>query len=108
MNTFTINGKKYTAPKFDFNTVCYFEEAGISLAEGRKKPSALIRAYFAILFDGDKEEAGKELEAHMVNGGTFDEMMTAMTKEMNESDFFQKITEKTNSKKKQTEKSADQ
>ena len=91
MNRFTINGKSYVAPKFDFNTVCEFEEAGISLQDAKNKPTSMIRMYFALLFDGDKEAAGKELEQHMIDGGTFDELTEAMIREMNESRFFQAI-----------------
>ena len=95
MNRFTINGVVYNAPKFDFNTVCDFEEAGISIAEAKKKPTSMIRAYFALLFDGDKDAAGKELEKHMVSGGSFEELTNAMIKEMNESDFFRALTKRT-------------
>lgn len=95
MNRFTINGVVYDAPKFDFNTVCDFEEAGISIAEAKKKPTSMIRAYFALLFDGDKDAAGKELETHMINGGTFEELTNAMIKEMNDSDFFRALTTRT-------------
>ncbi len=95
MNYFTINNKRYKAPVFDFNTVCDFEEAGISLAEAKNKPTAMLRMYFTLLFDGDKEAAGKELEQHMINGGTFEELTNAMIKEMSESRFFQAISKKT-------------
>lgn len=92
MNRFTINGVVYTAPKFDFNTVCDLEEAGISISEAKNKPTSMLRMYFALLFDGDKVAAGRELEQHMINGGTFEELSNAMVKEMNESDFFRAIT----------------
>lgn len=113
MNRFTINGIVYDAPKFDFNTVCNFEEAGISLAEARKKPTSMIRAYFALLFDGDKEAAGKELEKHMIAGGSFEELTNAMIQEMNESDFFRALTKRTETedqpaKKKKTEKESEE
>ena len=48
--------------------------------------------YFALLFDGDKDAAGKELEQHMIDGGSFEELTEAMVKEMNESRFFQAIS----------------
>ena len=92
MNKFTINGVTYKAPPFDFNLVCDLEEAGVSLAEAQDKPQAVIRAYFAVLIDGDKKTAGRELSQHMINGGTFDELTDAMLKEMDESDFFRAIT----------------
>ncbi len=103
MNYFTINGKRYKAPAFDFNTVCEFEEAGISLSDAAKKPTSMIRMYFALLFDGDKEKAGKELEQHMIDGGTFEELTDAMVKEMNESRFFQAITKNSETTTPETE-----
>lgn len=106
MNRFTINGKSYIAPKFDFNTVCDFEEAGISLQDARKKPTSMIRMYFALLFDGDKDAAGKELEQHMIDGGTFDELTEAMVKEMNESRFFQAISSRADKSDQAGEKAA--
>ena len=90
-NTFTINNKRYKAPVFDFNTVCDFEEAGISLADAKSKPMSMLRMYFTLLFDGDKEAAGKELEEHMIKGGDFSELTNVMIKEMNESRFFQAL-----------------
>lgn len=111
MNRFTINGVVYNAPKFDFNTVCDFEEAGISLTEARQKPTSMIRAYFALLFDNDKNAAGQELEKHMIAGGTFEELTNAMIKEMNESDFFRALTKRTETETqsaKKTKKSEDE
>ena len=106
MNRFTINGKSYIAPKFDFNTVCDFEEAGISLQDAKKKPTSMIRMYFALLFDGDKDAAGKELEQHMIDGGTFDELTEAMVTEMNESRFFQAISSRAEKSDQAGEKTA--
>lgn len=102
-NYFTINGKRYTAPKFDFNAVCEFEEAGIPLAEAKNKSTAMIRVYFSLLFDGDKETAGNELEKHMIDGGTLEELADAMTKELQESRFFQAVSKKSAETSQETE-----
>lgn len=91
-NTFTINGKKYTAKPFDFNLVCDLEEAGVPVSEMKKKPTATARAYFALCYDGDKEDAGTEIEQHMINGGDLKDLMSSMMKEMNASDFFQALS----------------
>lgn len=91
-NTFTINGRVYTAPEFTFNTLCDFEEAGISIQDAQKKPTSMIRMYFALLFDGDRETAGSELEKHMMSGGSLEEISTAMIKELENSRFFQALS----------------
>lgn len=95
MNRFTINGKTYIAKPFDFNTVCDLEECGVPIAEMKKKPTATARAYFSLCFDGEKDDAGAEIEQHMINGGTLNELIQAMLTEMNNSDFFQAISKRT-------------
>ena len=88
---FVINGKRYTAKPFDFNTVCDLEDNGVSLAEMSKKPMSMARAYFALCFGGSKEDARKEIQAHVKAGGDFNDLYKAMGDEMNESDFFQAL-----------------
>lgn len=91
MNTFTINGKEYKAKPFDFNLVCDLEDMGISLEQAGNKPMSMVRAYFGLCAGKGKEFAGKEMEAHIIGGGTFDNIMTAMSDEMEKSDFFQAL-----------------
>lgn len=88
---FTINGQKYRAKEFDFNTVCDLEDNGVSLQDMTKKPMSMARAYFALCLNGDKEKAGKEIQAHIQAGGDFNELYTVMGEEMNASDFFQAL-----------------
>ena len=91
---FTINGKRYTAKPFDFNTVCDLEDNGVSLSAMREKPMSMARAYFALCYNGSKEEAGNEIQAHVLAGGNFNDLYEAMGAEMNESDFFQALNKK--------------
>ena len=93
---FTINEKRYQAKPFDFNTVCDLEDNGVSLQDMSKKPMSMARAYFALCFNGDIEKAGKEIQEHVMNGGDFNELYTAMGEELNESDFFQALNKKQN------------
>lgn len=95
MNTFKINGKDYVAKKFDFNLVCDLEEMGISLADAASKPMTTARAYFAICTGRGKEFAGAELESHIVNGGDFNDLIVAMSEEMENSDFFRNLSKRT-------------
>lgn len=91
MNTFTVNGTEYKAKPFDFNLVCDLEDMGISLEEAGRKPMSMVRAYFGLCVGKGKEYAGKELEAHIIGGGKFDDIMTAMSDEMEKSDFFRNL-----------------
>ena len=91
MNTFTVNGTEYKAKPFDFNLVCDLEDMGISLEEAGRKPMSMVRAYFGMCTGKGKEVAGKELEAHIIGGGKFDDIMTAMSDEMEKSDFFRNL-----------------
>lgn len=110
MNTFTVNGKEYKAKPFDFNLVCDLEDMGISLEQAGNKPMSMARAYFGLCAGKGKEFSGKEIDAHIINGGTLEEVMDAMSEEMEKSDFFRainKATEEktpTNQKKKTSEK----
>lgn len=92
-NTFTINGKKHTAAPFDFNLVCDLEEKGIQMEEMSKKQMSTLRAYLALCTGMSIEQAGKELEAHKIAGGSFEEISRAFNSEMEKSDFFRSLTQ---------------
>lgn len=91
MNRFTVNGKTYTAKEFDVNTICDLEDYGVSLDDMNKKGMSMIRAYFALCADIDREVAGTEIKNHIIGGGTFEDIANPMSKEMQESDFFQAL-----------------
>lgn len=94
MKTFKVNGKEYKAKAFDFNLICDLEDMGISLGQAENKPMSMVRAYFGLCAGRDKEFAGKEMEAHIVGGGKFDDILGAMSDEMEKSDFFRNLKEK--------------
>lgn len=91
MRTFILNGNEYIAKPFDFNMVCDLEDMGISLEEAHEKPTAMVRAYVAVCIGRNKEFAGAEMEQHIINGGSFAEIMGIMSDEMDKSDFFRHI-----------------
>lgn len=95
MSAFTINGTEYKAKPFDFNLVCDLEDMGISLEEAGEKPMSMVRAYFGLCTGKGKTYAGKELEAHIIGGGKFDDIMAAMSDEMDKSDFFRNLSKTT-------------
>lgn len=94
MRKFTINGKRYDAKPFDFNTVCDLEDNGVSLTQMKEKPMSMVRAYFALCYGGSREDAGKEIQSHVLAGGNFNDLYKVMGDEMNESDFFQALNKK--------------
>ena len=95
MRTFTINGKRYNAKPFNYNTVCNLEDNGVSIADMSKKPMSMARAYFALYFGGDIDKAGDEIDAHVQNGGDLNEIYTVIGEEINDSGFFQALSKKT-------------
>lgn len=94
MRTFTVNGKEYKAKAFDFNLVCDLEDMGISLQEAGNKPMSMVRAYFGLCTGRGKEYAGKEMESHIIGGGSFYDVINAMNEEMEKSDFFHNLNQK--------------
>lgn len=90
---FTINGKKYAAKPFDFNTVCELEANGVPLTQMKDKPMSMVRAYLALCLNGNVEEAGKEIQSHILAGGNFNDIYTVMGEEMNDSDFFRALNQ---------------
>lgn len=105
MKTFKINEKEYVAKPFDFNLICDLEDMGVSLQDAGRKPMVMIRAYFALCSGGNAEFAGKEMEQHLINGGSFDEISNLMSDELEKSDFFRSLSKTT---EKKTRKSTSQ
>lgn len=93
MKKFTINNQTYIAKPFDFNLVCDLEDMGIQLTQVGTKATSLIRAYFGVCSGLDKDSAGSELQEHVLNGGTFEEISEVIRHELDNSDFFRKLNE---------------
>lgn len=92
---FTVNNRRYEAREFDFNLICDLQEMGVNILDMsgiRKNPIGILRNYLALCMDADKDIAGSELQEHIVNGGTFEELMNVVIKMMDESDFFQALS----------------
>lgn len=98
MKIFVVNGNKYQSKEFDFNMICDLEDMGITIEEISKKPRAVIRAYFALCAGKGKDFAGKEMEAHLIAGGSLECISDAMSEEMEKSDFFRKLREEAEKK----------
>ena len=81
----------YTAKDFSFNLLCDLEETGLTLDEMDRKPMSLVRMYFTFCSGLDKIKAGAELENHLINGGSFDDILDVMGTKMEESGFFRAL-----------------
>lgn len=93
MRTFTLNNITYTALPFGFNTICDLEDLGVSLEDMNTKPLSMVRAYIGLCIGKDKVFTGKQIEEHMINGGTLQDVISVMSEEMNDSDFFRSLTQ---------------
>ena len=95
-----VNGKTYQAKEVDFNFICRLELDGIEFSKIDKKYMNLIKSYVAYCMDADTEDAGKEIEQHLINGGSFNDFNDIIAQKMEDSDFFrsmgQKKTEESN------------
>ena len=86
-----INNREYIIPELNFNAMCTLEELGASFSEMDKKVLSTVRAFLALAMGGDTEKAGKEMEAHIASGGSFDEIMVDISRAVEESGFFQAL-----------------
>lgn len=101
MKKFILNGKEYEInEKVDFGTICELEEAGVELfALGKgEKTFSQIRNLIAYFTGLTKEEANEEIEEHLLNGGSLDQV-SELIGLIAESDFFQKMVAMQNKKK---------
>ena len=93
MRTIQINGKKYQSAELTFNNVCRMEEMDAPITYGAKVSFSMLRAYLALCMNTSKENAGDELEKHIINGGNMDDLADAMNEAVENSDFFRKLQE---------------
>lgn len=83
-----INGKEITAKPLDFNATIELQDMGGDIFAFGKRPLAALRAYLAYCTDSNAEDAGHEIEAHIVGGADLTELSKAFIDACNESAFF--------------------
>lgn len=89
-----INGKMYPTKEITFNTVCQFEDMGIPMSEIEAKSIMFVRAYAAMCMDKKADQAGDEIEKHVMNGGSIDELADVLSQAVEESGFFQALSKR--------------
>ena len=89
--TITINGKNYETKEFDFAALVKIEDCGVTLEDltSIKKPLNLIVALVAWITNKSKNDAIKEINDHLENGGSLEDL-TKVAEDIKNSDFFQK------------------
>lgn len=88
-----LNGKSYNIPEMDFNMICEIELRGGSLMNIESQPFPTIRAIIASIIGTDVQTAGKELGEHVMNGGDMGEVMSTISKALENSGFFQALAD---------------
>lgn len=89
-----INRKVYPACEITFNAICQLEDMGISLADMENKSLSLIRAYAAMCMNAKAEQAGAEIEAHILGGGSMEDIAATLGEAIEESGFFQALSQR--------------
>lgn len=89
-----INGRSYKMPELDFNAMCELEDMGVVLTDMDKKVLTTVRGFLALAMGSDMEIAGKELEEHLASGGNIEDMVEEINKAVNESGFFQALSQR--------------
>ena len=83
-----INGKEITAKPIDFNATIELNDLGGDIYSFGTKPLAALRAYLAYCEGVSAEEAGQEIEAHIIGGGDLSDLSAAFMKACDDSAFF--------------------
>lgn len=78
----------------DFNMVCDMETMGVSTKDMMERPFSAFRAYFACCAETSMDEAGVQINEHVINGGNLDSLGDAFRYEIEQSDFFRALGEK--------------
>lgn len=93
-NKITLNGKEYKIKDVDFDGMCELEELGLSLTTVKNKPLTAFRALVSYYCDLPLDEAAKEIEEHLKNGGDFTKIYSDLVERLSESGFFRLISAK--------------
>lgn len=101
MTQVTINGKIYNIPEVDFDTICQLEENGVYLLNmDRKNPkiATMVRGIVAWIMGVEPEQASREIQAHIQNGGNIGDIITAASEAVTSSGFFNRSPQESSNK----------
>lgn len=94
MKNVTINGREYDVPELDNNAIIELADNGLDIfSKSFKKKSTLsaARAIIAWIEGIDVEDAGEEMQNHIVNGGDLQDLLEAFNTAIGESGFIKAL-----------------
>ena len=91
MKTFELNGNNIVAKEIDFNLLADFDDFGVSIEDAGSKPLVFMRAYVAYCMGVSLEEAGQNINDHIINGGKIDDVFKVVNEALEESGFFRAL-----------------
>lgn len=97
-----LNGKEYKVKDVTFDDMCELEDMGLALSTIKEKPLTAFRALVAYYCEMSLDEATKEIEAHLRNGGTMD-TLGELVEHLSQSGFFRLLSEPTTKTESKTE-----
>lgn len=89
-NSVNVNNKSIIVKPIDFEAICALEDLGFDIANVRKKLFGSYRCVLAYNADISLEEASKEIENHIKNGGKLNDLYPFVEAILN-SDFFKSM-----------------
>lgn len=96
---FTINGNEYEGAKYNYNTHCDMKALGVDITKFADNPEGAMRAYFAVSSGMNLSMAGDEIEAHIIGGGSLNDLLVCLSEEVQNSGFFQALKDNKEPKK---------
>lgn len=94
MKNITINNKIYPNIYVGFNVMCKWAKMGVDISSANDNPMQafpMMQAYVAEVMKTTPEKAGDAIDAHLANGGSFEDIAEGLTEAFNESGFFQAL-----------------
>lgn len=92
MNTVMINNKVVVIKNIDFSAICELEDLGLDVSKVGSKTFSSVRSAVAFHMGISLDDAGKEIENHIKNGGKLDALVPLL-EAIVESDFFQALAQ---------------
>lgn len=90
----TVANKQYKAAPMTFGNVCKLERMGAPITEMNDRPLTVACAYVALCMNKSIDAAAEAIEAHIVGGGTLNDIMEVFKEELEQSGFFKALREK--------------
>lgn len=98
--TIAINGKEYALKEITFRALTELEKLGLNIKTLQDIEGNYFNALMALtafVMDVSLDEASKQIEAHVANGGALDDF-APLFEMVSESDFFRNLSKQPKSK----------